>query len=151
MFEHEKLQVYQFARELNREICRLTRICSKGSYDHIDQLVRCGSSIARNIAEGCGEWLPKEKAKFYRYSKRSAGEAVAALDILVDYQMLREADTAPAKELLAKIIPMLVKLIQLFESGGPKTKARDEGQDENPIPRTSTSPVPNNRARARSP
>ena len=86
MFEHEKLQVYHFGRELNREICSLTSVASKGSFDHIDQLVRCGASITRNVAEGCGEWLPKEKAKFYRYSKRSAGEAAAALDNLVDYR-----------------------------------------------------------------
>lgn len=118
MFEHEKLQVYHFGRELNREICRLTSVASKGSFDHIDQLVRCGASITRNVAEGCGEWLPKEKAKFYRYSKRSAGEAAAALDNLVDYRMLREEDTTTSKRLLANIIPMLVKLIQRFEAGG---------------------------------
>ena len=118
MFEHEKLQVYQFGRELNREIFRLTSIASKGSFDHIDQLVRGGASITRNIAEGCGEWSPKEKAKFYRYSKRSAGEVAAALDNLVDFRMLRDEDTLAAKELLANIIPMLVKLIQLFEGGG---------------------------------
>ncbi len=94
--------------------------------------------------------MPKEKAKFYRFSKRSAGEAVAALDILVDYQMLRETDTAAAKELLAKIIPMLVRLIQLFESGGPKRESMAD-QQANPIPRTSASPGPNNRAQARSP
>ena len=117
MFEHEKLRVYQFGRELNREICRLTKMCGKGNPDHVDQLVRCGSSITRNIAEACGEWLPKEKAKFFRYAKRSAGEAAAALDNLVDYRMLREEDTNTAKNLLSNIIPMLVKLIQILETG----------------------------------
>ena len=92
MFEHERLQVYQLARELNREICRLTKIAAKGCADHIDQIVRGGASIARNLAEGSGEWSPKEKAKFYRYAKRSATECCAALDVMVDYEMLRESE-----------------------------------------------------------
>jgi four helix bundle protein len=92
MFEHERLDVYQYARELNREICRLSKIARKGNYDHIDQVIRCGSSITRNLAEGCGDWQPKEKAKFYRYAKRSAGECAAGLDVLVDYDMLRDED-----------------------------------------------------------
>ena len=125
MFEHEKLQVYQLSRELNREICRLTKIAAKGYYDHIDQLVRGGSSITRNLAEGGGEWSPKEKAKFYRYAKRSGAEVAAALDVLVDYEMLRREDVTVAKELVARIIPMLVKSIQLFEGGAHNRPARN--------------------------
>jgi four helix bundle protein len=146
MFEHEKLQVYGLSRELNCEICRLTKIASKGNYDHLDQLVRAGASITRNLAEGGGEWSPKEKAKFYRYAKRSAAEAAAALDVLVDYQMLRQVDTNDAKNLLAQIMPMLVKLIQLFEGGAPNRPSKRNG-DPNP----STSPDPKFRARANSP
>jgi four helix bundle protein len=146
MFEHEKLQVYGISRELNREICRLTKIAGRGHHDHIDQLVRAGSSIPRNIAEGSGEWTPKEKAKFYRYAKRSATEAAAALDVLVDYEMLRDEDVVTAKELIARIIPMLVKLIQLFEGGAPNRRAAAGNS-----PGTSTSPTPKFRARARSP
>jgi four helix bundle protein len=141
MFEHERLQVYQLARELNREICRLTKIASKGCADHIDQIVRCGASIPRNLAEGSGEWSPKEKAKFYRYARRSATECCAALDVMVDYEMLRESDVAHAKDLLARIIPMLIKLIKLFEGGGPDRSG----------PRTSPGSNPKYPARAHSP
>ena len=150
MFEHESLDVYQYARELNREICRLSKIARKGNYDHIDQVIRCGSSITRNLAEGCGEWQPKEKAKFYRYAKRSAGECAAGLDVLVDYDMLRDEDVTHAKELLSRIIPMLIKHIQIFEGGTRPRGAVDAG-GRNPIPRTRTSPSPNFRARARDP
>lgn len=147
MFEHEKLQVYQLTRELNREIARLTRIAAKGHYDHIDQTVRCGSSMGRNVAEGSGEWSPKEKAKFYRYAKRSGTECAACLDILVDYDMLREEDTVYAKELLGRIIAMLVRLIQLFEGGAQGRPAKREPAS----PSTSTRTDPKFRARARSP
>ena len=145
MFEHEKLEVYQLSRELNREICRLTKIASRGAYDHLDQLVRAGSSITRNLAEGGGEWSTKEKAKFYRYAKRSAAEVAASLDVLIDYQMLREEDTQAAKALIARIIPMLVKLIQLFEGGAPNRPNKRSSL------RPSTSPAPRFRARAPSP
>ena len=140
MFEHEKLEVYQLARELNREIYRLTKIASAGAYEHLNQLVRSGASLPRNIAEGGGEWSPKEKAKFYRYAKRSGAECAASLDVLVDYEMLRESDTQHAKELLRRIIPMLVKLIQLFESGGPRptrnsgAQSRARAQTQKPGP-----------------
>lgn len=150
MFEHERLEVYRYARELNRELCRLSKIARKGNYDHIDQVIRCGSSITRNLAEGCGEWQPKEKAKFYRYAKRSAGECAAGLDVLVDYDMLRDEDVTHAKELLSRIIPMLIKLIQIFE-GGVRPKGEMSAVASHPIPRTRTSPSPNFRARARDP
>jgi four helix bundle protein len=147
MFEHEKLQVYQLSRELHREICRLTKIAGRGHHDHIDQLVRSGSSISRNIAEGSGEWSTKEKAKFYRYAKRSATEGAAALDVLIDYEMLRDEDIIAAKELLARIIPMLVRLIQLFEGGAPQRGRAPKSAS----PSTSTGTSPEFRARARSP
>ena len=136
VFEHERLDVYHVAREFNREACRLTKIVGKGNYDHINQLVRGAASMPRNIAEGTGEWQPKEKAKFFRYAKRSADECAATLDTLVDYDMLREGDIQHAKELLGRIIPMLIRLAKLFEQGrsvrrtsgtgtaGPETEIR---------------------------
>ena len=141
IFEHEKLDVYHVAREFNREVCRLTKIAGKGNYDHIDQLIRSGASMPRNIAEGAGEWRPKEKAKFFRYAKRSADECAATLDTLVDYDMLREQDIQHAKELLGRIIPMLIRLAKLFEEGRPERKATGTG--------TGTGTGPETRARAR--
>lgn len=80
--------------------------------------------MPRNIAERAGEWKPKEKAKFFRYAKRSADECAATLDTMVDYDMLREEDIKHAKELLARIIPMLIRLIKLFEEGRGAVEAR---------------------------
>src|SRR5688572_5630334 len=117
MFEHEKLQVYGISRELNREICRLTKIAGRGHHDHIDQLVRAESSIPRNIAEGSVEWTPKKKGRSYRYARRSATGAAAALDVLVDSGLLRVEAGIAEKERMARIIPMLVRLIQLFKGG----------------------------------
>ena len=148
MFDHEKMHVYQLSRELNREICRLTKIASKGSYDHLDQVVRGGSSISRNVSEGSGEWSPKEKAKFYRYARRSASEVAAGLDVLVDYEMLRQSDIEYAKELVHRIISMLVKLIQLFERGGGN-RPKNEGRRNAALPMTVH--WPDDRTRARSP
>jgi four helix bundle protein len=96
----------------------------EGHYDHVDQLVRSGGSMPRNIAERAGEWKPKEKAKFFRYAKRSADECAATLDTMVDYDMLREEDIKHAKELLARIIPMLIRLIKLFEEGRSAVEVR---------------------------
>ena len=141
VFEHEKLDVYHLAREFNREVCRLVKKAGKGSYEHLNQLVRSAAGMPRNIAEGAGEWQPKEKAKFFRYAKRSADESAATLDTLVDYEMLREEDIQYAKELLGRILPMLIRLAKLFEQGGPQKRKTGTG--------TSTGTEHVNRARAR--
>jgi four helix bundle protein len=49
----------------------------RGLGDLADQLRRASTSIVLNIAEGAGEYSPKDKAKFYRFAKRSAAECSA--------------------------------------------------------------------------
>lgn len=156
VFEHEKLDVYHVSREFNREVCRLMKIAGKGHYDHIDNLIRAGASMPRNIGEAGGEWSPKEKAKFFRYAKRSAAECAATLDALVDYDMLRGQDITHAKELLGRIIPMLVRLAKIFEEGRPatgnvtSTEKRAEAGAKSGTG-TGARPQPDTRARARDP
>jgi len=85
--------------------------------------------MPRNIGEGAGEWQPKEKAKFFRYAKRSADECAATLDILVDYQMLEEREIAKGKELLGRIMSMLIRLTKRHEQG---RQAKETGLDTRP-------------------
>ena len=83
-----------------------------------DQLRRAGSSIALNIAEGAGEYAPTEKVRFYRMAKRSATECSSILDILQHLQLIAAQMFSEARELLVRIVAMLIKMVKtLGESG----------------------------------
>lgn len=63
-----------------------------------------------NLAEGANEFSPKEKIRFYRMARRSAGECMAALD-LADRVLAPHPRTPDAKSLLDEVIAMLTTLI----------------------------------------
>src|SRR5687768_14545921 len=92
VLDHERLEVYQVARELSREIARLRKRIRGGRPDLVDQLLRATASVPLNIAEGNGERSPGRRAYFFRISRGSATEMAAALDHLVDMGLLQEQD-----------------------------------------------------------
>ena len=71
--DHEKLDVYQVARELSREAGRLISKARRKPYpgDIVSQAYRCISTIPLNIAEGSGEESAGRKAYFYRIARGS--------------------------------------------------------------------------------
>lgn len=122
---HERLECYQLARQYNRELEHLLRRSARtGPAAHIDQLRRSGASIALNLAEGYGEFSPREKARFYRMSKRSCTEAGSALDYLADLKVVREDEIRELKTLLRRIVAILVNLIRKVEDAAEAKDAR---------------------------
>ena len=109
--DHERLDVYHLARELTRACRTLLESVPPGRADLVDQCRRTNISIPLNIAEGAGEFAPKEKARFYRIAKRSATETAAILDHMVDLGLLHPSEVNGAKLLIRRIISALVKLI----------------------------------------
>ena len=83
VFSFRRLRVYRLAMALVRYVYQATRMMPTDARAIVWQLLRASSSVALNIAEGCGEYSPKEKARFFRIARRSSWEAVAALDLLV--------------------------------------------------------------------
>jgi four helix bundle protein len=112
VLDHEKLDVYQIARQLSRESTRLTNKARKRRErrDLLDQTFRATASVPLNIAEAAREQSPGRKAYFYRIASASATELSAALDHMVDVGMLDEDDTVGAKQLIVRIVSMLFKL-----------------------------------------
>jgi four helix bundle protein len=116
MMDHDRLDVYQAAREFSV----FTRLLTSGGAtlrsDLGDQLRRASASIALNVAEGAGEFSRKEKARFYRIARRSATECAAVLDLLVDWAILSDDDVRDGRELLQRIVAMLVRIARMLES-----------------------------------
>ncbi|HEU5210639.1 MAG TPA: four helix bundle protein [Longimicrobiales bacterium] len=115
-FDHEKLQVYQLARELNREVVRLLGRLPRGHADSRDNLRRASMSVSRNIAEGAGKWRVPDKIHFYQIARASATECAASLDELVDCAGLKSGDVEELKRTAARIVAMLISMIRSLET-----------------------------------
>lgn len=111
-FDHEKLDVYQAAIEFTAIADNLIEKFPSGRAYLIDQLLRASTSIALNIAEGAGEFSAKEKARFYRMSRRSATECAAIFDICQRLNLIDSITLTDGRELLIRIVSMLTKMVQ---------------------------------------
>ncbi|MGH7468334.1 MAG: four helix bundle protein [Longimicrobiales bacterium] len=110
VLDHERLEVYQVARQLSREVCRVRTKIRPGRADIVSQLLRSTAAVPLNIAEGNGEATPGRRAYFFRIARSSATEVSSALDHLVDMSLLEQDDVVTAKELVVRIVSMLVRL-----------------------------------------
>jgi four helix bundle protein len=116
--DHERLEVYRLAREFNRGVHGLTSKIPRGNAESVDNLLRAAKSMTRNIAEGAGKWLVRDKIKHYNIARGSSTEASASLDEMVDYEMVSEQDVRLLKGLAARIVAMLISMIRAIEPRG---------------------------------
>jgi four helix bundle protein len=111
-FDFERLEVFNLARQLVVAVKPLARRIPS-DWEHLaNQLRRSATSIPLNIAEGAGEWKSLEKARFYRYSRRSATETAATLSVCECLEFFNRDACGPSRELLLHIVPMLTGLVQ---------------------------------------
>lgn len=115
---HDKLDVYAVARQLQREVRKALAKVPKGQghAKAIDDIRRAAKSVAHNITEGADEFSPLEKAKFYRYARRSSSEVAGGLDSLVDWGALADRDTWASKHLVHRANSMLSRMIHTQEA-----------------------------------
>ena len=81
-----------------------------------DQLKRASISIVLNIAEGYGKTTNDDRSKFYDIAKGSSHESAAILDAGRPLALISEEDYSKGKNLLFRIVCMLVKLYQYEKS-----------------------------------
>src|SRR5262245_19382144 len=121
-FDHEKLEVY---KEAIAFVAWLSAIM-EGSVrvgEVKDQLDRASTSVPLNIAEGNGKYAPKDRCRFFDIAHGSALECAAALDTLVAKKKLTVEQVRPGKEILQRVVRMLMGLIK-------KNSTRDYDKDE---------------------
>ena len=115
-FDHEKLHVYQAAKEFLIITETIIKQFPKGRAYLIDQLQRAACSILLNIAERCsgsGEFSPSEKICFYRMARRSATEYAEILDISRDLDLVNEEMSMKARTVLLRVVAMLTKMTRV--------------------------------------
>ena len=108
-FDHEKLNVYQEAIRFVAWADALLDTLPKNLAVH-SQLDRAATSIPLNIAEGNGKYTVPDRCRFFDIARGSALECAACLDVLAAKN--RIAQSNPGKEILVRIVSMLVGLIR---------------------------------------
>lgn len=79
-FSFEKLEVWQLARKLTKEIYELTSSFPKSEhFNMVSQIRRAATSITCNIAEGSGRISGKDKARFTEIAYSSLIEVLSLL------------------------------------------------------------------------
>lgn len=114
--DHERLDVYHLALDFlvfaNGSIEALPR----GRSHLADQFTRASTSIVLNLAEGAGKHSKPDKRRYYLTARGSATESAALLDVCVRLKLLDEAGHKAGKEMLVRVVSMLIKLAQACES-----------------------------------
>jgi len=109
--DHTKLDVYHRALDLLDHVDQVYEAMPPGRAHLKDQLDRAATSIVLNIAEGAGEFSKDEKHRFYRMARRSATETAAILDVLERRQAVPTTVLQPARDLIVRVVSMLVRLV----------------------------------------
>jgi S23 ribosomal protein. len=120
LFDHEKLDVYQlelvfiswvtilFEELKDKKAGRISEVC-----DHLD---RAGLSILFNTAEGNGKRQRATRARFFDDARGSATECASCLDALVAKQVCDSQRLVEGKQMLARIVAMLTKLVRIYSN-----------------------------------
>jgi four helix bundle protein len=130
LFDHEKLDVYHlelafigwvtglFEELKDQKAARVAEVC-----DHLD---RASLSALFNTAEGNGKRQRATRAKFFDDARGSATECAGCLDALVAKRVCVPERLLEGKQILARTVGMLTKLIQRF--------SEDQALKEDEIP-----------------
>ena len=130
-FDHEKLDVYAKAIEFVLLANDVVEQLPRGRGYLADQLQRAATSVPLNIAEGAGEFMPAEKARFYRMARRSATESAAVLDVCRRLRLVEDERYLTGRALLLEVVAMLVRMIRNLgeERGQGQRQGQGQGED----------------------
>jgi four helix bundle protein len=111
--DFRELKVWQKAHELTLAVYQLTATFPQEErYGLSSQLRRAGSSIAANLAEGCGRNGDAELARFCSIALGSASELEYHLLLGRDLQLIKPKDYAALQQRATELKRMLTALMQ---------------------------------------
>ena len=120
LFDHEKLVSIALNSDSSPGSQRFLDDASHWSAQHrrelIEQLDRASLSVLLNTAEGNGKRQGQQRAKFFDDARGSALECAACLDAPVAKGFVSIDRVRPGKEMLARVVAMLTRLIDRFDA-----------------------------------
>jgi four helix bundle protein len=112
MQNYKELKVWEKAHHFTLKVYEVSKSFPKDElYSLTNQLRRAASSIAANIAEGCGKNSQSELAHFLNISLGSANEAEYFLILSKDLNYLKTDDFTKLSEIINETKAMLIALI----------------------------------------
>jgi four helix bundle protein len=115
VLDHERLDVYHLALEFLVFANDIIEKLPRGRSHLADQFTRASTSIVLNIAEGAGKLSKPDKRRYYLTARGSATESAALLDVGLRLKLLEEAGHRSGKDMLVRVVSMLIKLAQACE------------------------------------
>ena len=115
IFDHERLDVYRVSLDFLVFAHQILKRLPRGHRHLSDQLTRASTSIVLNLAEGSGKHSKADKRRYYLSARGSATESAAMLDVLARLSLLDEAGHTTGKELLVRVVSMLIKMARGME------------------------------------
>jgi four helix bundle protein len=115
ILDHERLDVYRLALDFLVFAHHVLETLPRGHSHLCDQLTRASTSIVLNLAEGAGKHSKADKRRYYLSARGSATESAALLDVLLRLQLLDAPGHQAGKEMLVRVVSMLIKLAQSLE------------------------------------
>ena len=117
MKDFRDLNVWNRAHQLTLEVYGATRRFPREElYGLTSQIRRCSTSVAANIAEGCGRRGNGEFSRFLQIASGSASELDYELLLAKDLSLLSDQDYGPLSKKLAALRKMLTSLILRVET-----------------------------------
>ena len=93
MKSFEELECWKTARELRREVSRITKIFPlEEKYKLVDQMLRCSRSVTANIAEGFGKFYTKDNVRYCRSARGSLYELKDHFIVALDEGYIKEEE-----------------------------------------------------------
>ena len=116
IFDHDKLDVYalelQFVTWTTDFLDEVSQSPVSRRRELVDQLDRASISVLLNTAEGNGKRQGPQRARYFDDARGSALECAACLDASVAKRITKSDRICPGKELLARIVAMLTRLVE---------------------------------------
>jgi len=113
--DHERLDVYQVALDFLVFANGIIEALPRGRSQLADQFTRASTSILLNLAEGAGKLSKPDKRRYYLTARGSATESAALLDACLRLKLIPESTQSEGKEMLVRMVSMLIKLAQACE------------------------------------
>lgn len=112
-FAHEKLRVWQEARQMICAVYELTRKLPKAeAFGVVSQLNRASVSVACNLAEGSARTSSKDQAHFSQLAYSSLMEVSCLITVCEDLRFLIPGDTDSLKAQIALLSGQINRLRQ---------------------------------------
>ena len=122
LFNFQKLDVYQFSKELVKVVYQLLKkYPQEEKFALCDQLRRAVMSVPSNIAEGMAHTSAKEKAYYLESSYGSLMEVVCQLEISCELGYISLEEYSQTETLIRRIAKMLSRLKEVTLNPNPSS------------------------------